>query len=180
MRFALLLFTSLFFFAACAACQRSPASQSVNTDANPAATVSGPIDAPDNPVTSPTDPDRTDNTPAPADPVEIFSPSPADTNKVRAPVYLDSVQLLVLESYPVQILLQLAGSLPTPCHKLRVSVEPHDNENRVYIDVYSVIASDVICIQVIEPFSKTISLGTFPTGHYQVFVNNEMIGDFDS
>ena len=180
MRFALLLFTSLFFIAACVACQSSPASQSVNTDADPAATVPGTTDAPDNPVTSPTDPDRTDSTPAPGEPLEPVSPSPADSNKVRAPVYLDSVQLMILESYPVQIQLQLAGSLPTPCHKLRVSVEPPDSENRVYIDVYSVIESDVICIQVIEPISKTISLGTFPTGHYQVYVNNEMIGDFDS
>ncbi len=35
-------------------------------------------------------------------------------------------------------------------------------------------------IQVIEPFATTVSLGTFPAGHYSVYVNNELIGEFDS
>jgi len=111
---------------------------------------------------------------------EPVEPSPGDVNKVRASAFIDSVQLLILESYPVQINLMLIGSLPTPCHKLRVAVDPPDKENRVYIDVYTVVDPDKICIQVIEPFAKTISLGTFPTGHYLVYVNNELVGEFDS
>jgi len=131
-------------------------------------------------VEDPIGPIDTPLTLEPQQPPESVEPSPGDGNKVRAVAYIDSVQLLILESYPVQINLELIGSLPTPCHRLRVAVDPPDKENLIYIDVYSVVDQDKICIQVIEPFTKTIRLGTFPTGHYTVYVNNELIGEFES
>ncbi len=119
-------------------------------------------------------------TPMTLDPLEPVEPAPGDGNKVRAAAFIDSVQLLILESYPVQINLELNGSLPTPCHKLRVAVDPPDKENRIYVDVYSVVDADKICIQVIDPFATTIKLGSFPAGHYSVYVNDELVGEFYS
>jgi hypothetical protein len=32
----------------------------------------------------------------------------------------------------------------------------------------------------VEPFEATIDLGTYPSGHYSVWVNGELAGEFDS
>jgi len=105
---------------------------------------------------------------------------PANANLNRASVFIDSTQLLLLESYPPQINLIIAGSLPTPCHQLRVVLNDPDELNRINVEVYSVVDAEAICIQVLEPFEETVSLGSFPSGTYQVFVNGEEIGEFDS
>ena len=85
-----------------------------------------------------------------------------------------------MESFPVQIMLSLSGSLPTPCNQLRVVNHPPNDENQIHVDVYSVIDPTQVCVQVLEPFDANIGLGSFPTGHYTVWVNGEMVGEFDS
>ena len=85
-----------------------------------------------------------------------------------------------MESYPVQIMLALKGSLPTPCNQLRVVDNPPDKQNRIQVEVYSVLDPEQMCAQVLEPFEANIGLGSFPRGHYSVWVNGEMVGEFDS
>jgi hypothetical protein len=63
---------------------------------------------------------------------------------------------------------------------LRVAVSDPDELNRINIEVYSVADADVICVQVLEPFEETVSLGSFASGTYQVYINGEEIGEFDS
>jgi hypothetical protein len=110
----------------------------------------------------------------------VYLPEQNDVNFSRGQVYIDSSDLLVMESYPVQIALNLKGNLPTPCNRLRVVANPPDEQNRIEIEVYSVIDPEQVCIQVLEPLDANIGLGSFPTGHYSVWVNGEMVGEFDS
>lgn len=192
MRSMIILFTSLLFLAACTTSPDFP-SQSPAEPLEPTDPLLIPPDA----ATATCTPDLTGGggivvTPLPIQveepistlepimPAEPYDPSPGDVSLLRSTAFIDSVQLLILESYPVQINLQLSGGLPTPCHQLRIAVDPPDKENRIYIDVYSVVDPDKICIQVIEPFAATVSLGTFSAGRYSVYVNNELIGEFDS
>ena len=100
-----------------------------------------------------------------------YAPQAGDGTLSRGTIYLDSTQVLVLE---------LIGNLPDPCHHLRVAVNPPDNQNRIMIEAYSVFDQNSMCIQVLEPFSARISLGSFPGGHYTVWVNGGNIGEFDS
>ena len=74
----------------------------------------------------------------------------------------------------------LAGDLPTPCNQLRAKINPPDTENKIVVDVYSVVDPNQVCVQVLEPFEASIDLGAFPTGHYTVWVNGEMAGEFDT
>jgi hypothetical protein len=121
------------------------------------------------------------NAPATANPMpQPYAPQPDDTALTREAVYLNSKEIVVMESYPVQITLVLKGSLPTPCNQLRVSANPPDEQSRIQVDVYSVIDPTQICAQVLEPFDANIALGSFPSGHYSVWVNGEKIGEFDS
>ncbi len=110
----------------------------------------------------------------------IYLPEPGDSNFSRGNVFIDSSDLLIMESFPVQIALVLRGNLPTPCNHLRVIANPPDEQNRIQVDVYSVIDPAETCIQVLEPFEANIMLGSFPSGHYSVWVNGEMVAEFDA
>ena len=116
------------------------------------------------------------NEPAP----KPYAPQPGDSQLSRGNVFIDSSELLILESYPVQIMLVLKGNLPTPCNQLRVATNPPDKQNQIYVEVYSVILPDQMCAQVLEPFEANVGLGSFSAGHYSIWVNGEMIGEFDS
>lgn len=98
----------------------------------------------------------------------------------RSVVYLDSVELLTMESHPLQFSLELAGNLPTPCHQLRVDVSPPDADNKVIVEVYSVVDPGVMCTQVLKPFELNHPLGSFPEGKYTLWVNGEMVAEFES
>lgn len=119
------------------------------------------------------------SSPVPVEP-NVFSPQPSDANLTRGEAFLDSKEILSLESFPLQFMLHLTGSLPTPCHQLRVDVNAPDSENKVQVDVYSVSNPDKICTQVIAPFDVNIPLGSFPTGKYFLGVNGEMVAEFQS
>lgn len=106
-----------------------------------------------------------------------YAPQPGDERLLRGEVYLDSHDLLILESFPPQYVLTLAGSLPTPCHQLRAVILTNQAAGRVDVELYSLVDPDVMCIQVLEPFELNLPLGSFETGTYQVYINNENVAE---
>jgi hypothetical protein len=111
--------------------------------------------------------------------VSDYLPVPEDANLVRDVVYLDSVDLLTMESFPLQFSLVFKGNLPTPCHQFRIAAEPPDTENKIVIDVYSVTDPNKACVLMLEPFEINFPLGDYPQGHYTVWVNGEQAVEFD-
>jgi hypothetical protein len=111
-----------------------------------------------------------------------YEPQPGDASLTRGPIYLelDSSQLIIMESLPIQVMATLSGNLPDPCHRLRVAVTAADTDNRINLEVYSLVSSTEICTTVLEPFAATIPLGTYSGGHFSVYVNGELLGEFDS
>lgn len=132
------------------------------------------------PTPSPDVPVSSENTPGAEAPPAPYLPQAQDATLQRGPVFLDSADLLVMESFPPQFLLSLAGSLPTPCHMLRVNVVQPDAENAIAVEVYSVVDPNVTCIQVLQSFSQGINLGSFPAGRYRVQINAEKTLEFDA
>ena len=109
-----------------------------------------------------------------------YAPQPTDSKLTRGEISIEEMGVLVRESYPPQISLSLSGALPTPCHQLRVHVNDPAEENKINVEAYSVVDPELICTQVLEPFQASVELGTFPSGHYSVWVNGELAGEFDS
>jgi len=109
-----------------------------------------------------------------------LGPKPSDGKLTRGSAFIQESGLLIRESYPPQISLTVSGDLPNPCHELRVGVSVPDAENKILADVYTVVDPNMSCIQVLKPFRENIDLGTFQSGHYTVWVNGEMVGEFDS
>jgi hypothetical protein len=87
------------------------------------------------------------------------------------PVYIGSVDLVLAESYPVQVSAVIEGYLPTPCHTLGWALT--ESEDGLYLDLYSVADPTGACAQVLEPFSEVVDLGSFKTGSYVLYVNGE-------
>jgi len=126
----------------------------------------------------------TTSTPAPTDPPNPvpgdYSPKPEDSALTRGPIFLDSTDLLTMESFPLQFSLNLKGSLPTPCHQLRISANAPDSQNEIHIAAYSVVDPNTVCAEVLEPFEANFPLGSFPSGHYILFVNGTQVAEFDA
>ncbi|MDO5503344.1 MAG: hypothetical protein Q4G67_09250 [Actinomycetia bacterium] len=72
------------------------------------------------------------------------------------PFYIDAAEVLIAESHPVQLFLQVEGNAPTPCHQVAYQVVADGAEIRVQV---STEAGDGMCAQVLEPHSLSIPLG---------------------
>jgi len=110
-----------------------------------------------------------------------WEPQAGDEQLERAEVFVDEFNLLILESYPPQYSLSLKGSLPTPCHKLRIRLHPPNPDRRIVVEVYALLDPDpnLVCIQVLEPFSATLTLEVQESGHYTVWINDQQVAEFD-
>ncbi len=111
-----------------------------------------------------------------------YEPQPGDENLSRGEAFVDlaNSQLVLIDSQPGRASVTLRGTLPTPCHQLRVVVSQPDETNKIDLEVYSVVDPAVICITMVQPFEASIQLGSFSSGHYTVYVNGELLGEFDS
>jgi inhibitor of cysteine peptidase len=148
-----------------------------------APTTSNPDQSGNNPNQPVDDPNRPTSSDDPVIIPQKFDntiPRPADKNLLRGNAYVESADLLTMESYPLQFMLVVSGNLPTPCDQLRVDVRPPDAENQIVVEVYSVVEPDKMCTEVLQPFSINIPLGSFPSGHYSVWVNGEQAAEFDA
>lgn len=112
-----------------------------------------------------------------------YAPASGDEKLTRgqATVSIKDSKITTLTTPPVQVILNLTGTLPDSCAKLRVNPAPADAENKIQVEVYSVADPNQTCTQAIQEFTAVIiPLGSFPTGHYSVYINGELLGEFDA
>ena len=111
----------------------------------------------------------------------LYSSQPGDEKLTRgeAPLDMTKSQLLITDQKPKGASAVLQGYLSDPCHQLRIGFTPADNQNNINLDVYSLYDPQGNCITVIQPFQVIYPLGSFPSGHYKVFVNGQLLGEFD-
>ena len=86
-----------------------------------------------------------------------------------APV--DEIDILILESFPVQINVVAKGNLPDPCTE--ISEVLHEKEGNTFFITIKTYRSPGFCIQVLAPFEEIIPLEVYglPAGTYTVDVN---------
>jgi hypothetical protein len=111
-----------------------------------------------------------------------YAPQPGDGSMMEGEIRVDSASIRLAESYPPQVFLDLAYFQPTPCYKLRLEVLPPDAQNRIVIHGYAVAEKDKPCtlMALTTPLHASLSLGSYPKGHYVVWLNGSQIGEFDS
>jgi len=115
-------------------------------------------------------------------PVDSTTPPTPTTAPVEipddaGPAFVETTDILLMESFPVQVALHVTGNLPTPCHQAVWEVE--DDGTTIAVRLASITEPDVLCAQVLEPFDISIPLGEFESGARVVTLNGEEIGDFE-
>lgn len=113
---------------------------------------------------------------SPLPPLNSYAPAKGDESLTRADVYIDSLEILVQESFPLQYQLQVKGSLPTPCHSLRAVVDEPNKQSEIHVQLYSLVEPDYICTQVLEPFEAVIPIGSYVRGTFTIIVNGSEVG----
>jgi len=86
---------------------------------------------------------------------------------------VDSIEILVLESFPVQIRALVGGSLPDSCTTIDRIAQTRDG-NAFRVTISTVRAMDKVCAQSLVPFEETIALQVvgLQAGDYTVTVND--------
>jgi hypothetical protein len=106
-------------------------------------------------------------------------PQPGEAQMDRGPVFLDASEVVELEGVAAQTAIHLTGSLPDPCHALRVEVSVPDADNNIQVDVYSIVPNpDMMCVQVLVPFEVSVPLEGLAAGEFRVMVNEQDLGTF--
>ncbi len=113
--------------------------------------------------------------------ITTFAPQPGDDQLTRGDVTLEmtATQLIISGTQPNQVSANLQGQLLSPCYQLRIVLTPADSSNKIVLEVYSVYDPKAACPTVIQPFQVIYPLGSFTSGHYMVYVNDQLIGEFD-
>ena len=110
------------------------------------------------------------------DPGPSTSGGPAPPQERRQPARITGVVMQVLESWPAQVIVEVSGELPDPCHELWWEVAVDGNTYDV--GVWSVSPppdSDLVCAMMIQPFVENVPLGGgFVDEDYTVIVNGEV------
>ncbi|MFQ5922830.1 MAG: hypothetical protein ACE5M4_08300 [Anaerolineales bacterium] len=102
-----------------------------------------------------------------------------DGGFVRGPVYVNEAELMILESFPVQVELVIRGALPTPCASLEWRAEPPDEQGRIMVEAFSLQDPTLDCIQVLQEMEERLPLGSYADGSYSVWLNGELVGEFE-
>ncbi|MGD2162859.1 MAG: hypothetical protein PVI81_00915 [Anaerolineales bacterium] len=93
-----------------------------------------------------------------------------DVQYGEAPV--ENVEIMMLESFPLQIHLKVEGYMPDGCTEIE-STEVEQRDNHFEVSIATSRPTDLACTEAIEPFEMNIPLDVYglPAGEYTVEVN---------
>ncbi len=96
--------------------------------------------------------------------------SEGDVQYGEAPV--ESVEVMILESFPLQVQLNVEGYMPDGCTEID-STEVEQQGNHFEVTIRTVRPADMLCTEAIEPFEMNIPLDVYglPAGEYTIDVN---------
>jgi inhibitor of cysteine peptidase len=115
------------------------------------------------------------------EPLETPAPSATQVDDlghsepVPGTAQVDSVDLVIMESFPVQVSAVVRGNLPDGCTNID-DVEVDIVDSRFEVLITTVRPSDAVCTQALVPFEETIPLDVegLLAGEYTVNVNGVM------
>ena len=84
-------------------------------------------------------------------------PTPEATEMIEANAYIDSIDVLIMESFPVQVAAMVSGNLQDGCTAIE-SVSASHEGNTFTIDIQATRPADAICTQALVPFEERVSL----------------------
>jgi hypothetical protein len=113
--------------------------------------------------------------PTPAPPTTDIPPG----SLLYSQAVVDGIDILILESFPVQVNVIAHGNLPDGCTQIDEIRQQRDG-NSFQVTIIAARPAGAVCTEVVVPWEKTIGLGVYglPAGTYTVDVSGVM-GTFD-
>ncbi len=99
-------------------------------------------------------------------------PEPDSGQFIYRNAAVEDIEIMILESFPVQVMVVASGYLPDGCTKINNITTVKDG-NTFTVTVTTIRPADAICTQAIVPFEETIPLNVLglKAGTYDVKVN---------
>ena len=106
------------------------------------------------------------------------TPAPVQTEdlekyKIGENAYINSIEILLLESFPIQIQVKILGYLPDGCTTV-YQVKSERQDNTFTLKVLTIREKSAICTDALVPFeiSEPLDVEGLPEGVYQVKVGD--------
>jgi hypothetical protein len=98
--------------------------------------------------------------------------TPADHDVVRGEAIVETIEITILESFPVQLRVVARGTLPDGCTEIDGIRQERDNQT-FRVTIATARPADALCTEAIMPFEESISLDVYglSAGSYTVDVN---------
>jgi len=111
-----------------------------------------------------------------------YLPQPGDVSLKRDSVEIVKTDLTATASYPAQDVLTISYFTPTPCHQFRLRVSQPGIDKKISIEAYSLKKPEQVCtlMRLATPSQIGVNLGSYPAGHYTVWLNGVQVGEFDA
>ncbi|MDF1533785.1 MAG: hypothetical protein P1P69_04690 [Methanosarcinaceae archaeon] len=106
-------------------------------------------------------------------PPEVEPNLPEDGEYLYGTAVVEDIEILILESFPVQINVITKGYLPDGCTKIGDITKSLDG-NTFTVTVKTIRPADAMCTQAIVPYEKSIPLDVYglKAGTYIVVINS--------
>lgn len=125
------------------------------------------------------------NTPVPSNTPLLFdtqvsseTPQPhkpaIDYGTYQQNAYVESIEINIMESFPLQVSVTLQGNLPDGCTTLAGSKAVKTDETTFEVFIYTLRDPKAICTMALVPFEETVPLNVsgLPAGTYTVKAYN--------
>ncbi len=103
-------------------------------------------------------------------------PAPTDDVPSGGQAFVESLDLMILESFPVQVRAHITGHLSDGCTEIEAFNVVQDEDAKTYtITVETSRDPDAICTQALVPFEETVDLDVrgLPAGTYTVVAGDQ-------
>ena len=105
------------------------------------------------------------------DVLKAISEPPEGDSVIVRDMPIQEIEVLLSESDPVQVTVQVNGWLPDSC---TAHHETHQAQagNTITIQITTIRPRDYACATVVTEYQERVSIGTLPPGDYKVIVND--------
>ena len=93
-----------------------------------------------------------------------------DDQWIIADMPIVEIELLLAESDPVQVTVEVTGYLPDSCTAHHETHQAQEG-NTITIQITTIRPKDTACAAVVTEYQERIFIGTLPAGDYKVVVN---------
>ncbi len=93
-----------------------------------------------------------------------------DDESIVADMPITDVEVLLAESHPVQVTVEVTGWLSDSCTAHHETHQAQEG-NSITIQITTIRPRNLACATVVTEYQEQVSIGTLPAGDYKVIVN---------